>query len=38
MNPLVLVVLSKACQYSMNDDKVSMGLRQVNVKDEEVGL
>jgi hypothetical protein len=26
-------VLSKACQYSMNDDKVSMELRQVSLKD-----
>jgi len=26
-------VLFKACQYSMNDDKGSMGLRQVNVRD-----
>jgi hypothetical protein len=26
-------VLSKTCQYSMNDNKVSMGLRQVSVKD-----
>jgi len=28
-------VLSKTCQYSMNDDKISMGLKQVNVKDAE---
>jgi len=26
-------VLFKACQYSTNDDKGSMELRQVNVKD-----
>ncbi len=31
-------VLSKTCQCSMNDDKVSMGIRQVNVKDVRVGL
>jgi hypothetical protein len=26
-------VMSKACQYATNDDKVSKGLVQVNVKD-----
>ncbi len=31
-------MLSKACQYSMNDDKGSMGLRQVNVRYAQVGL
>jgi hypothetical protein len=31
-------VLFKGCQYSMNDDKVSMGLRQVSVKDAQIGL
>ncbi len=31
-------VLSKTCQYSMNDDKISMGLKQMNVKDAQLGL
>jgi len=31
-------VLFKACQYSMNDEKCSMELRQVNVRDARVGL
>jgi hypothetical protein len=26
-------VMSKACQYATNDDKVSVGLTLVNVKD-----
>jgi hypothetical protein len=26
------------CQYAMNDDKVSMDFRQVNVKNAQVGL
>jgi len=31
-------VLFKACQYATNDDKVFMGLRQVSVKDAQIGL
>jgi len=31
-------VLSKACQYSTNDDKVSIGLRQMSVKYGQTGL
>jgi len=31
-------VMSKACQYAINDDKVSKGLMQVNVKDAKVAL
>ncbi len=31
-------VLFKTCQYATNDDKVFMGLRQVSVKDAQIGL
>ncbi len=31
-------VMFKACQCAMNDDKVSMGLISVNVKDTQIGL
>ncbi len=31
-------VMSKVCQYVTNDDKVSKGLMQVNVKDAQVAL
>ncbi len=31
-------VLFKTCQYFMNDDKVSMGLKKVSVKDAQIGL
>ncbi len=31
-------MLFKACQYATNDDKVFMGLRQVSVKDAQIGL
>jgi hypothetical protein len=31
-------VLFKACQYATNDDKVSMGLSQVSVKDAQTCL
>jgi hypothetical protein len=31
-------VLFKTCQYFTNDDKVSMGLKQVSVKDAQSGL
>ncbi len=31
-------VMSKICQYTTNDDKVSMGLTFVNVKDSQVAL
>jgi hypothetical protein len=31
-------VLFKTCQYSMNDDKVSMGLKKMSVKDAQIGL
>ncbi len=31
-------IMSTTCQYATNDDKVSIGLRSVNVKDAHVGL
>ncbi len=31
-------VMFKTCQYAMNDDKVSMGLILVSVKDVQTGL
>jgi len=31
-------VMSKVCQYATNDDKISKGLMQINVKDAQVAL
>jgi uncharacterized protein YhbP (UPF0306 family) len=28
----------KACQYAMNNENISMDLRQVNMKDAQIGL
>lgn len=28
----------KACQYAMNDDRISMDLRQVSMKDAQISL